>query len=183
MKQKFKKDFINSFNEKYNYENESLIKEVKPKKTIFNKRLICYLSTILITMILSISITYVVVRNRFLHDDNDPLYKEIIEYSGKKSDDSVLKQVYKTKANYNDLIYIYAATDEETKISFLIGMSSNVLNEKIILDINGVSKEFLKNEYTQVFEIVVDTSDEYNISLDYYIDNIFKLKIVENYKF
>ena len=29
MKAKFKKDIIKSFNEKYNFENESLIKEVK----------------------------------------------------------------------------------------------------------------------------------------------------------
>ncbi|MBQ2892339.1 MAG: hypothetical protein IJE45_05545 [Bacilli bacterium] len=182
MKQKFKKDFINSFNEKYNYENESLIKEVKPKKTIFNKRLICYLSTILITMILSISITYVVVRNRFIHDNNDPLYKKIVECSSIKADNSIIKQVYKSQTNNKELVYIYTY-ENGNMVSFLIGISSNMLNEKIILDINGFKEEFKKDKKTQVFEVVLDMSDEYNISLDYYIDNIFKLKIVENYKF
>ncbi|MBQ6817204.1 MAG: hypothetical protein IJO27_02110, partial [Bacilli bacterium] len=84
MKAKFKKDFIKSFNEKYNYENESLLKEITPKQPILKRRPLCYLSIILITMLLSVSITYVVVRNRLLYDNEDTLYSEIIEYSNNR---------------------------------------------------------------------------------------------------
>ena len=101
MKAKFKKDFIKSFNEKYNYENESLLKEITPKQPILKRRPLCYLSIILITMLLSVSITYVVVRNRLLYDNEDNLYNDMVEFvvTQGKASASLLQRRFKVGYN------------------------------------------------------------------------------------
>lgn len=181
MKAKFKKDFIKSFNEKYNYENESLLKEITPKQPILKRRRLCYLSIILITMLLSVSITYVVVGNRFIHDSDDSLYNEIIEYSNNRFFKSDIIELNKINNSSKDKIYLFY-TEIDDELFFIIGVQSNHLKDTIEITINEKYAKFEKNEKLQIFEFMVHKEDNYNISLEYYINNEIQLKFVENFK-
>lgn len=182
MKAKFKKDFIKSFNEKYNYENESLLKEITPKQPILKRRSLCYLSIILITMLLSVSITYVVTKNYVFHDNDDPLYNEIIDYSKKELSYEDIKELTKINIIGYDNIYLYYKKIDNSLV-LLIGVKTSCIDDSIKININDCQKIFIKTEKLQVFELKIDIEEEYNISLEYYINNEIKLKFVENIKF
>lgn len=181
MKAKFKKDFIKSFNEKYNYENESLLKEITPKQPILKRRRLCYLSIILITMLLSVSITYVVVRNRLLHDNDDPLYNEMIDYSEKELLCDDIKELTKINILGYDDIYLYYK-EIDNKLVILIGIQTNYINDSVNLIINEEKIFYTKKERLEIFEIRVEKATDYNISLEYYINDEIQLKFVENLK-
>ena len=181
MKAKFKKDFIKSFNEKYNYENESLLKEITPKQPILKRRPLCYLSIILITMLLSVSITYVVVRNRFIHNSEDYLYNKILNYVNDNFSNNSFEKTIKINFDENKKIYINVIEENE-EIYFLIGIFSDVGDESLAININNNEYRFTKSRKLEIFEIKVEKTTEYNISLAYYMNNEIQLKFVENIK-
>ena len=181
MKAKFKKDFIKSFNEKYNYENESLLKEITPKQPIFKRRPLCYLSIILITMLLSVSITYVVVRNRFIHNSEDYLYNKILTYVNDNFSNNSFENTI--KINFDEYKKIYINVIEENgEIHFLIAIFSDAGDESLAININNKEYRFTKSRKLEIFEIKVEKTTEYNISLEYYINDEIQLKFVENFK-
>lgn len=181
MKAKFKKDFIKSFNEKYNYENESLIKEITPKQPILKRRPLCYLSIILITMLLSVSITYVVTKNYLIYDNDDALHNEMIDYSEKELLCKDIKELTKINILGYDEIYLYYK-EIDNKLVILIGIQTNYINDSVNLIINEEKIFYTKKERMEIFEIRVEKATDYNISLEYYINNEIQLKFVENFK-